>query len=61
MVVRLFTAAKLVKSTDLSRLQPRIQSICLEERYIPVFLQRHGCSNDLNEMTNLHFWMGLAK
>ena len=38
MVVRLFTAAKLVKSTDLSRLQPRIQSICLEERYIPVFL-----------------------
>ena len=38
MVVRLFTAAKLVKSTDLSRLHPKISSVCLEERYIPVLV-----------------------
>ena len=55
------TAAKLVKSTDLSRLHPRIPSICLEERYIPVFVERYGCSNDLNEITNLHCWRGVAR
>ena len=38
MMVRLFTAAKLVKSTDLSRLHPKISSVCLEERYIPVLV-----------------------
>ena len=54
MMVRLFTAAKLSQSTDLSRLHPRIPCICLDERYIPIFVQRHGCSNDLNKMTNLH-------
>ena len=38
MMVRLFTAGKLPKSTDLSRLHRRIPCICLEERYIPVFV-----------------------
>ena len=38
MMVRLFTAAKLVKSTNFSRLHPSIQSIGLEQRYIPVFV-----------------------
>ena len=53
-MVRLFTAAKLSWPTDLSRLNPRIPFICLDERYIPIFVQRYGCSNDLNKMTNLH-------
>ena len=53
-MVRLFTAAKLSQSTDLSRLHPRIPCICLDERYIPIFVQRYGCSDDLNKMTNLH-------
>ena len=52
MMVRLFTAAKLLLSTDLSRLHRRIPCICLEKRYIPIFDQR--CSNGLNKMTNLH-------
>ena len=54
MMVRLFTAAKLAKSIDLSRLYPRILCICLEERYIPIFVSRYGCRNDLNKMTNFH-------
>ena len=59
MMVSLFTATKLVKSTDLLRLYPWIPSICLEERYIPVFVQRYGCCNDLNQMTNLYCCHGL--
>ena len=43
---------KLVKSIDL--LYPRIIYICLEKRYIPIFVSRYGCSNDLNKMTNFH-------
>ena len=38
MMVRLFTAAKLSQSTDLSRLYARIPCICLDERYIPIFV-----------------------
>ena len=54
MMVRLSTVVKLSKSTDLSRLHPRIPCICLEEIYIPILFERYGCSNDLNKMTNLH-------
>ena len=54
MMVRLFTAAKLLYSTHLSRLHLRISCISLEERNIPIFVQRYGCSNDLSKMTNLH-------
>ena len=46
MMVRLFTAAKLSKSTELSRLHG--------ERCIPIFVYKYGCSDDLNKMTNLH-------
>ena len=49
MMVRLFTAAKLPKSTDLLRLHPRIPCICLEERYILIFVWRYGCSNDIKK------------
>ena len=38
----------------LSRLHPRIHCIWLDERYIPIFVYRYGCSDDLNKMTNLH-------
>ena len=54
MMVRLFTAAKLGKSIDLSRLYPRILCISLEKRYILIFVSRYGCSNDLNKMANFH-------
>ena len=42
MMVRLFTAAKLPKSTDLLRLHPRIPCICLEERYILILFRDMG-------------------
>ena len=37
-MVSLFAAAKLVKSTNFSRLHPSIPGIYLEQRYIPVFV-----------------------
>ena len=48
MMVRLFTAAKLVLP-NFSRLHPSIPSIYLEQRYIPIF-----SSTDLNKKANLH-------
>ena len=42
------TAAKLVKSNNFSRLHPpSIQSICLEQRYIPGLFRakKYGCDN----------------
>ena len=61
-MVRLFTAAKLVKSTNLSRLHPLlIQSICLEQIYSSICLEQRDigvimCNNDLNKKANLDCW-----